>query len=190
MEAQRKFKTAILSLAKMGLLLFLITSNSFSQTTKVITSIPLKEQINDDAIMKLTILDKTYNFIGSGWSDREREGSGMKVILDFQKRIALKYGYTSLESCLSNYESSDLPEQIEGDGGNINGGYCTFYLNDAKKYYYLIRWTDKSKLPSVAYRNGAITLNYNKSIASFKERTECLLNGKEYIFVEGNWQQK
>ena len=190
MEVQRKIKVVILSLAITGLIHLLISINIYSQANKVTTSIPLKERINDDAIMKLTILDETYNFIGIDWSDRDRDGFGKKVIMELQKRIALKYGYTSVENCLSDYESSDLPEQIEGDGGNLHGGWGTIDLKDANKYYYMIRWKDKSKFPSIAYRNGTITLDYGKRVASFTEGMECLIGGKEYIYLEGIWQQK
>ncbi|MFA6141754.1 MAG: hypothetical protein WC738_00470 [Candidatus Omnitrophota bacterium] len=53
----------------------------------------------------------------------------------------------------------------------------------------IISSEDFSKLPEVKFK-GTITLSFDTMSVKFDDKTECEVNGKEYMFKEGKWFEK
>ncbi len=66
-----------------------------------------------------------------------------------------------------------------------------FYVEVAETYTEILHLDSPAgKLPTVRFRNGRISLSHSPFGVRFKDGTESIVRGKEYIYSSGRWFQK
>jgi hypothetical protein len=138
----------------------------------------ISEIINDSALLKLLVLDLSNNLCGIGWSDREREGAGKDKLIKEAKKISAKYGFDVMKTDLR----SDV---MEGGGFNLEG-----YVKFSDSWFEVVNFKNSGRLPITEFKSGQITLIPKDLKVYFADKTECRINGKEYVHQGGKWFQK
>jgi len=144
------------------------------------------EIINDAATLKIISFDLYHNLVGLEWKDRERWGVGKEIVRKKGLKIAVKYKMNTKKlGTILDYDIREI-----GGGVDSSGYFASVTIPDSWSYIY--RFDEYGNLPIVKFKSGQITLFYETMAVSFKDKTECMINNKEYIYNEGEgkWFEK
>jgi len=146
--------------------------------------------ISDAAVFKLLLLDLGYNIVGIGWPDREALGAGKTAVETAWHKILSKYNMTP-PYVFSNVmaEDNDLPTPTGLSGSKTENG-VNIYLKLPEKWCEVLLVKQSGSLPDVKFRYGGIRINLKTMNVAFEDKTECVINGKEYVFSNGKWLEK
>ncbi|MFA6141756.1 MAG: hypothetical protein WC738_00480 [Candidatus Omnitrophota bacterium] len=146
--------------------------------------------ISDAAVFKLLLLDLGYNIVGLGWQDRGAVGAGKADVEAAWHKVLSKYNMTP-NYVFSNVmpEDNDLPNPPGLSGSKTESG-VNIYLRLPDKWCEVLLVKQSGSLPDVKFKNGGIGINLNTMKVTFEDKTECAINGKEYIYNNGKWFEK
>lgn len=149
-------------------------------TGTTLASARISEVINDSAMLKLIVLDLAENLVGIGWSDREREGAGRDKLMKEAKKISSKYGFDATKGL-----RLDVTEVGGSAAGDIQG-----YVVLPNMWLEVVGFKNSARLPVTKFKSGRIIMSFKDLKIFFGEKTECLVDGKEYVYQSGSWFQK
>ena len=177
------------------ILLSLLSRQVNSQQIKSDTAIPtpvtavqaparVVEIINDSAMLKLLVFDLSQNLLGIGWTDRERGGIGRDKLINNAKKISAKYGF--------DVTKVNLRTDVYGPvgGSTFDFEMPQVYITVSDTWFEIVHFKNSERLPIVKFKSGKITLILNKLKVYFADGTECMVDGEEYMYRDGNWLQK
>jgi hypothetical protein len=81
---------------------------------------------------------------------------------------------------------TDLRSDVmEGGGFNLEG-----YVKFSDSWFEVVNFKNSGRLPITEFKSGQITLIPKDLKVYFADKTECRINGKEYVHQGGKWFQK
>jgi len=135
----------------------------------------IQRTIGDAARLKLIMLDLDMNLLGVGWEDRDRSGIGRRRYQDSLSAITARY-HMNIDKVHGYLDVTSV------------GGFPTGIFADAQSdWVHLLRLEDSGSLPTVEFRSGRISLSFAGMSVGFSGGTECLIDGKVYIWRDRGW---
>jgi hypothetical protein len=145
-------------------------------------SAKISELINDSALLKLSLIDLAKNVLGVGENIRQELGFDQKLTKIIEK-ISAKYKMDLTTGGI-------YLVGIEKMGGIYQKGVALVHVSPPTWWSEIVRFEKPGSLPIVKFKSGRIVLDINSMSVSFSDQTECMINGNEYIYLEGKWVQK